>query len=141
MAKDMQDCPARSLAQQQIIADGWREDFNCIRPHDSLKDKTPSQVYTRSKRKYRLAEPALEYPSQMHPRFVNRQGQFKWNGKRYFLSKALGAENIGLEFTKDGSVDIWFGNALLARSDANFSQPLIEYDLITGDISGIKHSA
>lgn len=49
---DLQSNPARNLRQQQLLADSWRDDFNIIRPHDSLSDKTPASVYKRSKTKY-----------------------------------------------------------------------------------------
>lgn len=140
MADDMQRTPARNLSQQQTVADEWRYDFNYIRPHDSLQDRTPSQVYKPSKTKYKLAEPALEYPVKMIKRFVNRQGKFKYNGRTCFLSKAIGRENIGLDFTPDGQIDVWFGTALVARYTQDFSK-FQEYDLITEAISEIKRAA
>lgn len=141
MAKDLESSPARNIAQQQLVADTWREEFNTLRPHDSLNDKTPSQVYKRSRNKYKLAEPALEYPLHMMSRFVNRQGQFRFGGKRIFLSKAIGQEHIGLDFTPSGSVDIWFGNTLLARADARFEGKFTEYNLITGALSSSSSAA
>ena len=138
MAQDLEATPARNRSQQQAIADQWREEFNTVRPHDALKDKTPSQVYRKSSIKYKTAEPALEYPEErMLKRFVNKQGAFRFKGKRYFLSKALGKENIGLEFTDSNTVNIWFGTTLLVQADAEFSN-FLEYDLITGRLTDTK---
>jgi len=131
LKKDLQATPARNRLAQQIVADGWVEDFNTIRPHDSLNDKTPSQVYKRSKRRYKLAEPSLEYSTRFTKRFVNRQGWFKFNGKKIFISKAVGKENIALEFTPEGGVNVWFAHLVLGTFDNTLST-FSEFNLITG---------
>lgn len=141
MAKDIQCSPARNLYQQQLIADVWRNDFNFVRPHDSLNDKTPSQVYRKSKLKYKRAEAALEYPNHLFTRFVDQQGKFKFNGKKIFLSKAVGGENIALDFTHPDYVNIWYASVLLARSDVLFEQTIEEYNLITGILSDTSKAA
>lgn len=141
MAKDLQSSPARNLSQQQAVAEDWRREFNTIRPHDALKDKTPSQVYKKSKTKYKIAEPALEYPSNMLTRFVTKQGKITYKNKRIFLSKAVGGENVGLEFTDSGYVNIWFGDTLLGKTDHTCQSQISECNLITGAISDTKITA
>lgn len=141
MKSDLQTNPARNLRQQQIAADSWREDFNTIRPHDSLADKTPASVYRRSRTKYNSAEPALEYPSSMIKRFVNKQGVFKFNGKKIFISKAIGQENIGIQFNTNNSADVFFAHLNIATTDSNFAQKLTEVDLITGLVYNNKIAA
>lgn len=141
MANDLQTHPAKNLHQQQAVADVWRDDFNYIRPHDALADKTPSQVYKKSKYIYKRSEASLEYPARMLKRYVNKQGVFKCHGKKIFLSKAVAGENIGLDFTENKGVDIWFANTLLAHSDTNFNNKIYEYNLITGIISDTNQAA
>lgn len=131
MAQDLQSTPARNISQQQLIADGWREEFNTIRPHQALNDITPSKVYRRSKTKHNNIEHPLEYSSNLLQRFVNEQGQFKFAGKRIFISKAFGGENIGLEFTSDSMVNIFFADCCVGHSDSLFSTPIVEHDLIS----------
>lgn len=131
MAKDLEATPARNISQQQLVSEGWREEFNNIRPHAALDDKTPSEVYKRCRTKYNIAEHRLEYSSNMLVRFVNMQGQFKYAGKRIFISKAFAGENIGLEFTDNNMVNIYFANACVGFSDAYFSTPIVEYDLVS----------
>lgn len=141
MATDLQATPARNLRQQQSIADCWREDFNTVRPHDSLADKTPAAVYRRSKSKYNSAEPALEYPSSFIARFVNRQGVFKLNGKKIFISKAFGGENIGLQTSSSKHFTIYFGHTPVAQLDTKLTDKPTELDLITGLIYSGKKAA
>jgi len=140
MAKDLQQRPARNLADQQVITDGWREDFNLIRPHAALNDRTPAEVYKSSSLRYSLAEHALEYPSSMLSRYVNFQGQFKYGGQRVFLSKAIGGENIGLKFTDQGSAVVYFGTTPLVFWN-HTQNTMCEFDLVTGKISLNKCAA
>lgn len=131
MAQELEITPARNITEQQLVADGWREDFNLIRPHQALNDSTPSKVYRKSNSKYRNTEPALEYPTHMLSRYVNTQGWFRYNGTRYFLSKAVGSENIGLELTTENRMNIWFATTCIAHINLPDSC-IVEHDLITG---------
>lgn len=137
---DLQRSPARHLASQQLVADQWRRDYNEVRPHTALDDKTPDEVYRRSKRKYKFSEPPLEYPRHMLQRYVNKQGVLKYEGRRLFVSKSIGAENVGLEVTSRCTINIWFGASLIAewQTDTN---TLAEYNLITNKLSVKKDAA
>lgn len=130
MAKDLEVTPARAISQQQVVADGWREDFNKIRPHQALGDRTPSQVYRRSSTRYRYPDHPLEYHSSLLKRFVKKDGTFKYEGKAIFLSKAFGGENIGLDFTTKGLVNIFFADCLVGHSDPKFSTTIVEHELV-----------
>ena len=33
-----------SVAEAQVILDTWREDYNAVRPHTALQDRTPAAV-------------------------------------------------------------------------------------------------
>jgi putative transposase len=33
-----------SVAEAQVVLDGWREDYNLLRPHSSLQDRTPAAM-------------------------------------------------------------------------------------------------
>jgi putative transposase len=140
IALDLESRPAANLKKQQLLADAWREEFNTIRPHSSLNDKTPSEVYKRSTKRYKLAEPPLEYPTKFHQRFVNRQGQLKYEGKRVFISKVIGGENVGLEVTSPHTINIWFATSLLLEWQTK-TDTIREYDLITGAFSVINRAA
>jgi len=141
MKADLQSNPARNLRQQQIVVDAWREDFNNIRPHDSLGDRTPASIFKRSKTKYNFAEPPLEYRQGLVSRFVNKQGTFTFGGKKIFLSKAVGSENIGLEVNSNNSIKIYFAHVLIAVADSNFETKFSEVDFITGLIYDEKIAA
>lgn len=88
-----------------------------------------------------IQQPALEYPSSMIKRFVNKQGVFKFNGKKIFISKAIGQENIGIQFNTNNSADVFFAHLNIATTDSNFAQKLTEVDLITGLVYNNKIAA
>src|SRR4030095_8898798 len=33
-----------SVAEAQVVLDAWREDYNAVRPHTALQDRTPAAV-------------------------------------------------------------------------------------------------
>ena len=35
-----------SVAEAQVVLDAWREDYNAVRPHSALQDRTPVEMGT-----------------------------------------------------------------------------------------------
>jgi putative transposase len=33
-----------SVAEAQVVLDAWREEYNTVRPHSALRDRTPQQM-------------------------------------------------------------------------------------------------
>ena len=33
-----------SVAEARVVLDAWREDYNAVRPHSALQDRTPAAV-------------------------------------------------------------------------------------------------
>jgi len=132
MAKEIEASPAKDISQQQLVIDDWRSEFNLLRPHAALNERTPNEAYRRSKKRYIFSEAALEYPQPLQKRYVCKQGTFGYNGKKIFFTKAVGGENIGLDFTDPERVNIYFGTTCLGFCDLQFAGPICEYDLITG---------
>lgn len=124
MKREIQARPGMTVLDQQKRFDDWRQEFNTVRPHKALHNKTPSSVYTRSKRLYDRAEPEYDYPTTYETRRVNRGGRFYWRGKELFISSALDGEPIGIHWENDNSLSIWFCNFLLGYTDDLFQTPL-----------------
>jgi transposase InsO family protein len=84
-----------SLRSQQRSFDAFRTEFNDIRPHQSLGQKTPSTAF----REYRPLAPrprVIEYDTNMDARRVNANGEIKWTGHQIFLSEVLIGAYVGL---------------------------------------------
>lgn len=107
VADDLEANPAECAKTQQRQADRWRQDFNCVRPHEALEMKTPSEVYQRSSRRYRGVR-ALAYPPTYAVRRVTRQGCVKYAGKVVFISESLGGFDVAVQKTKLGRIRVRF---------------------------------
>jgi transposase InsO family protein len=81
---------------RQTWLDAFRQEYNCVRPHEALQMKTPHQVWKKSLRPYREHATAWQYPSGSEVKEVDRVGQFRLDGRRHYISKALAGREVGL---------------------------------------------
>ncbi len=117
--------PGKDQADQQRMFDRFQAEFVDERPHESLGQRTPGSLYTRSQRAMPERLPAPEYEGHWEPRCVRRLGTFKFKGREIFLSSVLAYERIALEEVEDGVWSIYFYRLMLGRLDER-----------TGKISG-----
>jgi len=87
--------PQWNLRSQQRSFDAFRTEFNEVRPHQSLGQKTPSTAY-RSYRPFSSRPRTIEYGTNMDVRRVNANGEIKWKGELIFLSEVLVGADVGL---------------------------------------------
>jgi transposase InsO family protein len=111
--------PGCNLRAQQHRFDHFRLEYNCERPHESLADRTPAELYQSSARAYPRHLPEPHYPGHFHVRRVRTDGSIKWLGHLHFTSTALCGEWVALEEVDDGVCSVWFMNYLLGRLDAH----------------------
>ena len=112
------DCarpPRATRRAQQRRFDGWRREYNELRPHEALGDATPATHYQPSPRPYPRRLPALEYPSHFERRRVSRNGGIRWHTRWVNVSQTLGGEWIGLTEIDDSEWDVYFGPLRLGR--------------------------
>jgi transposase InsO family protein len=102
---------------QQQKFEAFRQEYNQERPHESLKDRTPSELYRCSSRAMPNEVPEPEYPKSFERRIVGKQGMVKWRRRRFHLTQTLATEVVGFEPIDDGIWSVWFGPILLGRFD------------------------
>ena len=95
MASEIQVMPSGDRASQQRACSKWRQEFNHVRPHDAISDKTPAEVYKRSSRIARQHKAV--YLSHWLVRKVNRVGQVKIASEHYFVSTSLTGYQVALQ--------------------------------------------
>ena len=95
MAKEIQVVPCRARDSQQRACDKWRQEFNRIRPHDALGDKTPAEIYKPSNR--RMHTRVALYPIDWLVRKVGAAGHIRIASDMYFVSCSLRGRHIGLQ--------------------------------------------
>jgi len=113
--------PAEDWRAQQRELDRFRQDYNQIRPHETLAMQTPASVYQTSTRPYPAREPEIDYQDDMLVRTVHSHGHFRWKKHDVFLSEVLWGEPIGLLPINKESFMIYFAHIPLARFHATSS--------------------
>ena len=96
--------PSANRRAQQRRFDTWRVEFNEIRPHESLANKTPASVYQPSPRPFPSKLAAPEYPDHLETRKVSTNGGIRWQSVWINVSQLLAGEYIGLEEIDN---DVW----------------------------------
>ncbi len=107
--------PAANARAQQRLFDAFRIEFNHERPHETLENKLPADLYQPSPRPFpdRLPEP--EYPGHFEVRKVSKNGGIRWKKGWVNISHSLLEQFVGLEEVDDGVWSLYFGPLLLAR--------------------------
>lgn len=103
---DVVSRPAQTIMRQQDALELFRSDYNERRPHASLSDQVPADVYRASTRPYSatLPEPTYEDCDSVHR--VTKCGSLFLcqSTERLFLSAALGQQPVGVKEEED---DLW----------------------------------
>jgi len=96
--------PAANRSAQQRRFNVWRIDFNEVRPHEALANKTPASVYEPSTRPLPSKLITPDYPAHFEVRKVSSNGGIRWHSAWVNVSHLLGGEHIGLE---EVASDVW----------------------------------
>jgi putative transposase len=100
---------------QQAGLDLWRQEYNTVRPHQSLQHRCPSELYRRSDRRYSPAQ--LDYGRGFHPRRVSDNGVIRWHGENVFISTAFAGQLLGLRRASNQELEVWLHHLLLGHVD------------------------
>jgi len=113
---------AQNLLAQQERFDVFVDEYNQVRPHESLDDKTPAEIYQAAERKMPDRLPDSVYPLHDDTIKVSRAGHIRLGRTQVFLSGALADQLVGLRELNDGALLISFLNYDLGtwRKDEGF---------------------
>jgi putative transposase len=109
--------PAATAGAQQRRFRAFAQEYNEVRPHESLDDQPPITRYVASSRSLPARVAPLVYPGHMEVRRVSSAGCISWRGTPIFLTEVLGGEHVGLEEVDDGRWTLSFASVLLGRFD------------------------
>lgn len=99
----------------QAVFDIWRETFNVERPHKSLGNKTPGEIYETSEKQYAGTPLDIDY-EEMDTRKVSRSGAIGYQGRSVFVSEALAGWSIGLKpQVGEMNEEVYFGSLHLGH--------------------------
>lgn len=114
--------PGANLRCQQKKFDAFRKEFNEIRPHQALGQKTPAEAWRPSPRPYPKRTPKPEYPGHSEKRRVTSSGHIKFKNQLFFLSSNLRGHTVALEEIDDRIWSIYFYDVLIARLDQDHGE-------------------
>ena len=101
--------PRRSLLAQQRRFNGFRKEFNELRPHEALGMQTPASRYGPSSRPFPRRLPEWEYPLDMTVRQISGGGRFRWHCRNVFASHVLEGAAVGLRPLDGRYWQVWVG--------------------------------
>ena len=102
----------------QSAFNGWRDQYNLIRPHEALGQQPPVSRYTPSARPFPPDLPPLEYDEGDEVRKVRRHGQLYFKGRDYFVGEGLLDELVAVRPTaEDGIFKVFFCDRELRTID------------------------
>ena len=104
----------RSIEEIQKEFDGFREEYNNIRPHEAISMEVPAKRYKRSNRVYTGKVTEIEYPDGAQVRKLSSCGVLNYKGRQWFVSEALPEQRVML-LDKDPEVEVYFKNSLVRR--------------------------
>jgi len=102
------DHKAANLVDQQNKFNEFKNEYNFVRPHEALDQKTPATAFVASFRNYPAKLPGIEYECNEKIRIVRTNGEIRLNGKKYFLSELLCGEPVELRQINDTQVKIYY---------------------------------
>ncbi len=111
--------PKHTLSKQQILLDEFREEYNIIRPHESLKMQTPGSKYERSEREFKNGRIRdYEYESNMKIHTVMKNGAIRYGAYNWlYVSTAAVKKKVGMEEVGNGIYNLFYRNVLLGYFD------------------------
>lgn len=107
-----------SLEACQSAFNGWRNQYNLVRPHEALGQKPPISRFAPSARPFPEQIPAIEYDDGDDVRKVRRHGQLRFGGRDYFVGEGLTGEFVAIRPTQeDGVFGVVFCDREVKRID------------------------
>jgi transposase InsO family protein len=106
----------RDLEHCQKEFQTWRHVYNYERPHQSLGQRTPSEVYRQSPRCFPAALPPIEYSPEDIVKTVKSKGEITYKNQFYYVGRALAGLPIALRpCAQDGLLDLYFCQQKIGR--------------------------
>lgn len=112
---DLTRPPSSRTRAQQRRSDRWVRNYNCVRPHEALGQRTPAEYYRSGRGERCLRVPVLNYPKALEVRRVRSNGQIRWRGRLRFIGEAFIGLKVGLKPSPSGSHLVYLNKVLLGE--------------------------
>jgi len=110
----------KNLDHCQKKFDQWREQYNCVRPHEAIDLQVPASLYHPSNKKYPDKIPKPIYDTNDIIRHVSDTGEIAFKGLRYKVGKAFIGDDVALRPTSiDGEYQVFFCKHIIRTLNLN----------------------
>lgn len=113
--------PARALAAQQARFDAFRDEYNCLRPHEALELTPPARHYHPSERPWPARLAPFAYPADYQVRRVAPGGVVNWHRRQIYISTALAGHELGLQPVSAIHYDVYLNEYLMGTLNVQAS--------------------
>jgi len=117
LKQEVQKANRGSVNYYQNLIDQWRDDYNHIRPHETLGMVTPATVYSASPRRFDGYIDEICYPNGFERRKVDMNGRIKWNNQSILISSSFSGYHVGLAYEDEYTLDVWFSDFPIGKID------------------------
>jgi len=107
--------PSTNLVAQQRRFERWRYTYNHERPHESLDQQRPADVYQASNRRVNENDKPIVYAANFEVKEVSESGFVAHEGKNYHVGEAFAGKRVGLRRSDDGQTELHFANLHLGN--------------------------
>lgn len=107
MRYEVEDAGAADQVAQQRKLDTWRQEFNHVRPHEALGQRTPATVYRKSPQPY-IGPRAPCYPAHATVRTVCSSGRIRYRGRLVRVGQGFSGYAVGVVPIDDTAIRIQF---------------------------------
>ena len=114
--------PSPTIRAQQRRFDRWRKEFNEVRPHESLDQRRPADLYHASSKRYCSSDAKVDY-SPLHQKVLVREnGSIQHDKLSYYIGDAFGGVHVGLLKKNKVTTEVYYANIRLGRLICNKDQ-------------------
>jgi hypothetical protein len=104
-----------NLPAQQRRFDRWRYTYNHERPHESLDQQRPAELYQPSARRLNETDKPIVYDAEFEVKAVSASGHLAHEGRNYHVGEAFAHKRVGLRLNANGQTELHFANVHLGH--------------------------
>jgi transposase InsO family protein len=112
---DLTQPASRTLRGQQRRSDRWTNNYNLVRPHEALGQRTPAECYRAGRPQICRKLNRVQYPAAWGTRSVRSNGQIRWQGRLRFVGEAFVGLRVGLQPAGAGRHLVYLAGVVLGE--------------------------
>ncbi|MEG2116876.1 MAG: IS481 family transposase [Clostridia bacterium] len=110
----LKHCQFSTLDDANNQLQEWRTKYNCVRPHEALSMRCPSEVYTASDKEYVDKVKEYDYCGEFHMIKVNNWGYLRYAGFQIYLSETMRNTYLEIRPKEDDTFAVYYRNFVIA---------------------------